>query len=250
MIRAPCAHRIPASQSFLGGNRLVVARRPVRVAKLCVSPVVAAATADAPGVSEERFRLNNLSPQEGSRRPRKRKGRGHAAGQGASCGFGMRGQKSRSGPGIRTGFEGGQTPLYRRLPKLKGIAGGMAKGRDKFVAVNLSDLNEKFNDGDIVSLEALKERRVLKTHGKERKLPLKVLGDGELEKKITIKAAQFSKSALEKIESAGSTVEVIPLKKKWTRQWYEEQVRAGKIKPKSKFWRTRFAYEEAKAKSS
>lgn len=71
-----------------------------------------------------RFRLDNLGPQPGSRKKAKRKGRGHAAGQGGSCGFGMRGQKSRSGPGVRRGFEGGQMPLYRRLPKLRGIAGG------------------------------------------------------------------------------------------------------------------------------
>lgn len=74
--------------------------------------------------SNVRFRLDNLGPQPGSRKNRKRKGRGHAAGQGGSCGFGMRGQKSRSGPGVRRGFEGGQMPLYRRLPKLRGIAGG------------------------------------------------------------------------------------------------------------------------------
>lgn len=71
-----------------------------------------------------RFRLNNLGPQPGSTKNRKRKGRGHSAGQGGSCGFGMRGQKSRSGPGVRKGFEGGQMPLYRRIPKLRGIAGG------------------------------------------------------------------------------------------------------------------------------
>lgn len=75
-------------------------------------------------VAPERFRLDNLGPQPGSRKKQKRKGRGISAGQGASCGFGMRGQKSRSGPGIMRGFEGGQTALYRRLPKLRGIAGG------------------------------------------------------------------------------------------------------------------------------
>ena len=74
--------------------------------------------------STERFRLDNLGPQPGSRKKGKRKGRGYAAGQGGSCGFGMRGQKSRSGPGVRRGFEGGQMPLYRRIPKLRGIAGG------------------------------------------------------------------------------------------------------------------------------
>ena len=72
-----------------------------------------------------RFRLDNLGPQPGSRKKGKRKGRGHAAGQGKSCGFGMRGQKSRSGPGVMKGFEGGQMPLYRRIPKLRGIAGGI-----------------------------------------------------------------------------------------------------------------------------
>lgn len=75
-------------------------------------------------VASPRLRLDNLGPQPGSRKKAKRKGRGHAAGQGGSCGFGMRGQKSRSGPGVMRGFEGGQMPLYRRLPKLRGIAGG------------------------------------------------------------------------------------------------------------------------------
>ena len=79
----------------------------------------------APLENKFRFRLNNLGPQPGSRKKAKRKGRGIAAGQGNSCGFGMRGQKSRSGPGVRKGFEGGQMPLYRRIPKLRGIAGGI-----------------------------------------------------------------------------------------------------------------------------
>lgn len=78
----------------------------------------------APAIQNVRFRLNNLGPQPGATKKRKRKGRGHSAGQGGSCGFGMRGQKSRSGPGVRKGFEGGQMPLYRRIPKLRGIAGG------------------------------------------------------------------------------------------------------------------------------
>lgn len=83
------------------------------------SPITASTSLASP-----RLRLDNLGPQPGSRKKAKRKGRGHAAGQGGSCGFGMRGQKSRSGPGIMRGFEGGQMPLYRRLPKLRGIAGG------------------------------------------------------------------------------------------------------------------------------
>jgi large subunit ribosomal protein L15 len=94
---------------------------PRRVTVVCSADAAAEASDAAPG---EKFRLDNLGPQKGSRRRPKRKGRGISAGQGASCGFGMRGQKSRSGPGVRRGFEGGQMPLYRRIPKLRGIAGG------------------------------------------------------------------------------------------------------------------------------
>lgn len=88
------------------------------------SPVSSSSIQAGLGGSSARFRLNNLGPQPGSTKKGKRKGRGHSAGQGGSCGFGMRGQKSRSGPGVRKGFEGGQMPLYRRIPKLRGIAGG------------------------------------------------------------------------------------------------------------------------------
>lgn len=95
-----------------------IERRPLIVLNAARSPVVGAE------LSGVRFRLDNLGPQPGSRKKAKRKGRGISAGQGNSCGFGMRGQKSRSGPGVRRGFEGGQMPLYRRIPKLKGIAGG------------------------------------------------------------------------------------------------------------------------------
>jgi hypothetical protein len=98
------------------------ARPPRRVTVVCSSAAADAETSDS--APAEKFRLDNLGPQKGSRRRRKRKGRGISAGQGASCGFGMRGQKSRSGPGVRRGFEGGQMPLYRRIPKLRGIAGG------------------------------------------------------------------------------------------------------------------------------
>lgn len=93
-----------------------VGYRPLLVLSIAVAPTRV--------ITTERLRLDNLGPQPGSRKNRKRKGRGHAAGQGGSCGFGMRGQKSRSGPGARIGFEGGQTALYRRIPKLRGIAGG------------------------------------------------------------------------------------------------------------------------------
>lgn len=171
-----------------------------------------------PAGENVRFRLDNLGPQPGSRKRAKRKGRGIAAGQGASCGFGMRGQKSRSGPGIMRGFEGGQMPLYRRLPKLRGIAGGMHAGLPKYVHINLKDIeNAGFQEGEEVSLETLTEKRVINPSGRERKLLLKVLGEGELGKKLTIKAGAFSTSAKEKLESAGCSITVIPGRKKWVK---------------------------------
>ncbi|CAN1219522.1 50S ribosomal protein L15, chloroplastic [Linum perenne] len=177
-------------------------------------------------VEGERLRLNNLAPQPGSRKRQKRKGRGIAAGQGNSCGFGMRGQKSRSGPGIMRGFEGGQMPLYRRLPKLKGIAGGKGKlllidscmkaGLPKYVPVNLKDIAEAgFEEGDEVSLESLIERGLINPSGRERKLPLKILGDGEINVKLNFKARAFSTSAKEKLEAVGCSITVLPGRKKW-----------------------------------
>ncbi|CAN1219517.1 50S ribosomal protein L15, chloroplastic [Linum perenne] len=167
-------------------------------------------------VEGERLRLNNLAPQPGSRKRQKRKGRGIAAGQGNSCGFGMRGQKSRSGPGIMRGFEGGQMPLYRRLPKLKGIAGGMKAGLPKYVPVNLKDIAEAgFEEGDEVSLESLIERGLINPSGRERKLPLKILGDGEINVKLNFKARAFSTSAKEKLEAVGCSITVLPGRKKW-----------------------------------
>ncbi|PNY14556.1 50S ribosomal protein chloroplastic-like, partial [Trifolium pratense] len=151
------------------------------------------ATTTKPGGENVRFRLDNLGPQPGSRKKPKRKGRGISAGQGASCGFGMRGQKSRSGPGIMRGFEGGQMPLYRRLPKLRGIAGGMHAGLPKYVNVNLEDIeNAGFEEGEEVSLETLTERRVINPSGRERKLPLKMYNDVSL--LTTNKDAKFSQS--------------------------------------------------------
>jgi len=100
-------------------------RPRLSVVNKAASASASASSSVKPAGENVRFRLDNLGPQPGSRKRAKRKGRGIAAGQGASCGFGMRGQKSRSGPGIMRGFEGGQMPLYRRLPKLRGIAGGI-----------------------------------------------------------------------------------------------------------------------------
>ncbi|KAL1189676.1 Large ribosomal subunit protein uL15c [Cardamine amara subsp. amara] len=177
-----------------------------------------AATSEEAVVAPARFRLDNLGPQPGSRKRQKRKGRGISAGQGASCGFGMRGQKSRSGPGIMRGFEGGQTALYRRLPKLRGIAGGMRSGLPKYIPVNLKDVETAgFEEGDEVSLETLKQKGLINPSGRERKLPLKILGTGELSVKLNFKARAFSTQAKEKLEASGSTLTVLPGRKKWVK---------------------------------
>ncbi|ONK56230.1 uncharacterized protein A4U43_C10F5460 [Asparagus officinalis] len=171
-----------------------------------------------PVVPAARFRLDNLGPQPGSKKKAKRKGRGIAAGQGNSCGFGMRGQKSRSGPGVRKGFEGGQMPLYRRLPKLRGIAGGMSAGLPKYVPVNLKDIVAAgFQEGDEISLESLKAKGLINPSGRERRLPLKILGDGDVTVKLNIKARAFSSAAREKLEAAGCTLTVLPGRKKWVK---------------------------------
>ncbi|GAB4812996.1 hypothetical protein N2152v2_000042 [Parachlorella kessleri] len=203
------------ASSFFTGSRMRLQCFSTRVVRPTVTAVRAAAAAAAE--TEERYRLNNLSPQPGARKQKNRKGRGYGAGQGGTCGFGMRGQKSRSGSGIRPGFEGGQTPLYRRLPKLRGIAGGMGAGIPDYIVVNLSDLGA-FGEGDEVSLESLQQRGLLNLSGRDSRLPLKVLGEGELHAPLTIKAAKFSASAAEKIEAAGGKAVLVPQKAKWTRK--------------------------------
>lgn len=144
--------------------------------------------------------LQNLQPQPGSRRAKRRKGRGIAAGQGASCGFGMRGQKSRSGRPTRPGFEGGQMPLYRRIPKLKHFPLVNPK---TFTVLNVGRLAE-LPSGTVVNLESLETAGIITSP----KYPLKVLGQGDLKVKLTVQAAAFSGSAREKIEGAGGTCEV------------------------------------------
>ncbi|WOH07701.1 hypothetical protein DCAR_0727134 [Daucus carota subsp. sativus] len=169
-------------------------------------------------VASPRLRLDNLGPQPGSRKKAKRKGRGHAAGQGGSCGFGMRGQKSRSGPGIMRGFEGGQMPLYRRLPKLRGIAGGMRAGIPKYLPVNLKHIAAAgFQEGEEVSLKSLKSKGLINPSGRERRLPLKILGDGELTVKLNFKARAFSAAAKEKLEAVGCSLTTLPGRKKWVK---------------------------------
>jgi large subunit ribosomal protein L15 len=145
--------------------------------------------------------LNTLKSNTGSRKKKLRKGRGIAAGQGASCGFGMRGQKSRSGRPTRPGFEGGQMPLYRRVPKLKHFE---IINQKNFSIVNLSKLNE-FKDSEIVNLDSLVKKNVLF----KPKFPLKILGNGEIKVKLKVQAHAFTKVAKEKIEAAGGSCEII-----------------------------------------
>ncbi|MDC3118358.1 50S ribosomal protein L15 [Prochlorococcus sp. AH-716-K03] len=145
--------------------------------------------------------LNTLKSNTGSRKKKLRKGRGIAAGQGASCGFGMRGQKSRSGRPTRPGFEGGQMPLYRRVPKLKHFE---IINQKNFSIVNLSKLND-FKDGEIVNLDSLVKKKVIF----KPKFPLKILGNGEVKVKLKVQAHALTKIAKEKIEAAGGSCEII-----------------------------------------
>ena len=146
------------------------------------------------------MKLNELSPAIGSKTEAKRKGRGHGTGNGKTAGRGHKGQNARSGGGVRPGFEGGQMPIYRRLPK-RGFTNIFAK---KYVEINVSDLN-KFEDGTVVDANLLKETGVISKilDG------VVVLGRGELTKKVTVKAARVTDGAAKKIENAGGKVEVI-----------------------------------------
>ena len=145
--------------------------------------------------------LQTLKSNPGSRRRKLRKGRGIAAGQGASCGFGMRGQKSRSGSPTRPGFEGGQMPLYRRIPKLKHFE--LVNHKD-FTIVNVAKLAD-LKAGSTVNLDSLVKDGIVTSP----KHPLKVLGNGELTVKLTIQASAFTASARTKIEAAGGSCEII-----------------------------------------
>eukprot|EP00878_Enallax_costatus_P000806 GHUV01000930.1.p1 GENE.GHUV01000930.1~~GHUV01000930.1.p1 ORF type:complete len:247 (+),score=95.48 GHUV01000930.1:103-843(+) len=235
-----------SQKAFLGSAlcRPVAARsvQPFRAVRL-----------DVAAAETERYRLHNLSPQKGSRRDEKRKGRGYGGHQGGTCGFGNRGQKARSGPSVRPGFEGGQTPLYRRLPKLRGIAGGMSAGLAKYVVVNLSDLDKAFADGEKVTLDAIQEKNILNISGRDSRLQLKVLGDGELSKKLEIEAAKFSGNAAEKISAAGATATVSPGRKKWTRKAHERRVKemaAKGLDYKKEMAKLKAARAAAKAKAA
>ena len=144
--------------------------------------------------------INELSPAVGSTHVAKRKGRGHATGNGKTAGRGHKGQKARSGGGVRIGFEGGQMPLARRIPK-RGFHNIFAKPLE---SVNISALN-KFEDGAVVNAQALLEKGILS----KCQYGVKILGNGSISKKLTVQASAFSASAKEKIEAAGGKAEVI-----------------------------------------
>ncbi|HEY5611363.1 MAG TPA: 50S ribosomal protein L15 [Thermoanaerobaculia bacterium] len=145
--------------------------------------------------------LSNLKPKKGSRHAKKRVGRGPGSGHGKTSGRGEKGQKSRSGFSRMLGFEGGQMPLHRRIPK-RGFTNIF---KTEYAVVNLSDLEDRFDAGTTVNPEALREAGLVK--GAKKKI--KVLGNGELKKKLTVQADKFSKSAKEKIEAAGGVCQEI-----------------------------------------
>ncbi|MBW4653612.1 MAG: 50S ribosomal protein L15 [Kaiparowitsia implicata GSE-PSE-MK54-09C] len=147
------------------------------------------------------MRLSDAIPQEGSRKRRRRVGRGIAAGQGASCGFGMRGQKSRSGRSTRPGFEGGQMPLYRRIPKLKHFP---MVNRQQYTVINVGKLASLSANAE-VTLAALMDAGIVTTDDG----PLKLLGDGEVTQPLQVTAAAFTASARSKIEGAGGTCNLL-----------------------------------------
>ena len=148
------------------------------------------------------MKLHELAPAPGSTKEHFRVGRGHGSGNGKTAGKGHKGQNARSGGGVRPGFEGGQMPLYRRLPK-RGF--NNYNFATTYAIVNLSDLERKFEDGAVIDAEAMVAAGLVKNQHDG----VKVLGDGELTKKFTVKAAAFSKSATEKIEAAGGKAEVM-----------------------------------------
>ena len=147
------------------------------------------------------MKLHTLAPNEGATKERKRLGRGVGSGTGKTSGKGHKGQNARSGGGVRPGFEGGQLPLFRRLPK-RGFTN--AKFKTTYAVLNLSDLN-RFEEGSEITPELLKDMGILKNQLDG----VKILGNGKLDKKITVKANKFSKTAKEAIETLGGKAEVI-----------------------------------------
>ena len=146
------------------------------------------------------MKLNELKPVEGAKHSKKRLGRGIGSGNGKTAGRGAKGQNARSGGGVRPGYEGGQTPLFKRLPK-RGFTNVSHK---EYAIVNLGEIEKKFEAGSVVDLASLKAAGLVKKEYEG----VKILGNGEFSKALTIKAAKFSKTAVEKINAAGGTVEV------------------------------------------
>ena len=159
--------------------------------------------------TEQPIGLHNLKPAPGSRRPRKRVGRGEGSGYGKTAGRGQKGYGSRAGSKRRARFEGGQNPIHMRMRKLRGPNKKMSMPFEPFRThtqpVNLADLERKFDDGAAVDLEALKGAGL----ATRKNVPVKILGRGELNKKLTVHAHAFSKAARERIEAAGGTCQVI-----------------------------------------
>jgi large subunit ribosomal protein L15 len=147
------------------------------------------------------MRLEDAVPKQGSKKRRRRVGRGIAAGQGASAGLGMRGQKSRSGSGTRPGFEGGQQPLYKRIPKLKHFP---VINRKQYTTINVGKLASLPANTE-VTLTSLMEAKIVTTNDG----PLKILGDGDVTVPLTVKASAFTASARSKIEAAGGSCEIV-----------------------------------------
>ena len=158
---------------------------------------------------EERIGLHTLKPAPGSRKPRKRIGRGEGSGTGKTSGRGQKGAGSRSGSKTRVNFEGGQMPIHMRMRKLRGPTKKMSMPFEPFRThtqpVNLRDIEARFDSGAEVTLDALREKGLAKRKG----VPVKILGDGDLTKNLTVHAHKFSASARERIEAAGGTATVV-----------------------------------------
>jgi large subunit ribosomal protein L15 len=185
------------------------ARKPARAGAASKQAEPAAKTSEEQKTAQERVGLHNLKPAPGSRRPRKRVGRGEGSGTGKTAGRGQKGWGSRSGSKRRARFEGGQMPIHMRMRKLRGPH---SKGSMPFEpfrtytqAVNLKDLEARFEKGDAVTLEALKSKGLATRKG----IPVKVLAKGELSKPLTVHAHGFSAKAREAIEAAGGTCQVL-----------------------------------------
>jgi large subunit ribosomal protein L15 len=149
------------------------------------------------------MRIEDLRPAPGSTTKRKRIGRGPGSGHGKTAGKGHKGQKARSGGGVRRGFEGGQMPLYRRLPKRGFLPYG---GKDEYAIVNLKDVAARFGAGSVVDPDSLLQARLIKKSGRAA---VKVLGDGDVGHALTVRAHKISESARRKVEAAGGRVEVL-----------------------------------------